>query len=91
MEEYKYKAINKEGATITGSIMGDSYTKVLRELESAGLQPFYLRKANSQERRESKEQRTHSFSSSKHGSVLLFTNSWPIYLRQEFNWMKPWI
>ena len=52
MEEYKYKAINKEGATITGSIMGDSYTKVLRELESAGLQPFYLRKANSQERRQ---------------------------------------
>lgn len=73
MEEYKYKAINKEGATITGSIMGDSYAKVLRELESAGLQPFYLRKANSQERRERKEQRTYSFSSSKHGSVLLFT------------------
>lgn len=73
MEEYNYKAINKEGATISGSIRGDSYSKVLQELESAGLQPFYLSKANGQERKKSRGEKSLSFSPNKHSSVLLFT------------------
>ena len=77
MEEYNFKAINSNGITVTGSIKGDNYSKVLKELESTGLQPFYLNKSTVQEKKESKHKTSSSnsvsFSLNKHNSVLLFT------------------
>lgn len=77
MKDYSYKAINQNGLTVTGNIKGDSYSNVLEELESSGLQPFYLDK-NTKEKNsdiESKRNSSKNFSLSvnKYNSALLFT------------------
>lgn len=77
LEEYNYKAINSNGTTITGTIKGDNYSKVLKELESSDLQPFYLSKNSVEGKKESNRKTIQpnsiSFSINKQKSVLLFT------------------
>lgn len=76
MEEYNYKAITQSGETVAGSISGDSYPKVMSQLEQDGLQPFYLKRADKIDNKKvekGSDVSSFSFSFNKHNDIMLFT------------------